>query len=134
MQEQKTSSLRLNKDDVVYQQWDTDVECMYDIRCGSIGLFESYGTPDQTLLAELVMEDFFGEMDMIEGTPRSHTAVALEDGTELIPITAETFRSYFSTRPAKVLLIMQNLSRRTRELTKRYIGLCRKIYNDHQKQ
>ena len=93
MQEQKTSSLRLNKGDVVYQQWDTDVECMYDIRCGSIGLFESYGTPDQTLLAELVMEDFFGEMDMIEGTPRSHTAVALEDGTELIPITAETFRS-----------------------------------------
>lgn len=134
MQEQKSSSLRLNKGDVVYQQWDTDADRMYGIHCGRIGLFEGYGTPDQALLAELAAEDFFGEMDMIEGTPRSHTAAALENGTEVVPITAQTFQSYFSTRLAKVLLIVQNLSRRTRELTKQYIDLCRKIYENHQKQ
>lgn len=127
------TSLSLKKGNLIYRQGDGDSARMYDIQTGRIGLFEGYGTAGQTLLAELAAGDFFGEMDMIEGTPRSHTAAALED-TKLVPITAETFQEYFSTRPAKVLSIMRNMSRRTRLLTKRYMDLCRSIYEGRKAQ
>ena len=124
-------TLCLSEGTIVYRQGDPDTGRMYAIQAGQIGLFEGYGTSGQTMLAELGPEDFFGELDMIEGTPRSHTAVVLEDAV-LAPITAQTFQSYFADRPAQVLQIMVTMSRRTRVLTKRYMDLCRKIYADRQ--
>ena len=80
-----------------------------------------------TLLTELKAEDLFGEMGMIEGYPRSATAVALEDGTRIEVITAENFGTYFHAKPAKVLMIMQQMSQRIRGLTKDYLEACRAI-------
>jgi len=59
--------------------------------------------------------------------PRSVTAVALEKDTKVEVITWETFGRYLQERPAKVLMIMQQMSRRVRELKKDYMKVCRTV-------
>ena len=92
-----------------------------------MGIYANYGTPEEKLLTTLEPECFFGEMGMIEGRLRSATAVALEKDTRLEVITPESFDAYFKENPAKVLLIMQNMSHRIRELTRDYLEACRAV-------
>ena len=116
----------LKKGEIIFKQGDAST-CMYDILWGKVGVYANYGTPDEKLFTVLETEQFFGEMGMIEGSPRSATIVAMENGTKVLEITAETFEEYFKTRPAKVLMIMQNMSQRLRGLTKDYLEVCRTV-------
>lgn len=116
----------LKKGEIIFRQGDAST-CMYDILWGKVGVYANYGAPDEKLLTVLETEQFFGEMGMIEGCPRSATIVAMENGTKVLEITAETFEEYFKTRPAKVLMIMQNMSQRLRGLTKDYLEVCRTV-------
>ena len=115
-----------NKNEIIFKEGDM-ASCMYDIHFGSVGIFAAYGTPDEKKLTELKEDDLFGEMGMIEGYPRSATAVALEDGTKVEVITSENFGTYFHNKPAKVLMIMQQMSQRIRSLTNDYLDACRAI-------
>ncbi|MGN0713317.1 MAG: Crp/Fnr family transcriptional regulator [Anaerovoracaceae bacterium] len=108
------------KGDVIFREGDEE-PFMYDIQHGTVGIYGHYGTPQQTLLAELGESDFVGEMGLIEARPRSATAVALETGTRLQAVDAETFDDYFRERPAKVLMLMQQMSGRLREVSKKYL-------------
>jgi CRP-like cAMP-binding protein len=56
---------------------------MYDIRSGSVGIYEAYGTQEEKLLTQLYANQFFGELGMIDNVERSCTAVVMENGTEL---------------------------------------------------
>ena len=114
------------KGEVIFKQGDL-FDCMYDILWGEVGIYANYGTPEEKLLTTLETERFFGEMGMIEGRLRSATAVALEKDTRLKVITPESFDAYFKESPAKVLLIMQNLSNRIRELTHDYLEACQTV-------
>lgn len=114
------------KGEIIFKQGDLS-DCMYDILWGKVGIYANYGTPEEKLLTTLETERFFGEMGMIEGRLRSATAVALEKDTRGKVITPETFDTYFKENPAKVLLIMQNMSHRIRELTRDYLEACRAV-------
>lgn len=112
------------KGEVIFRQGDPS-DCMYDIHWGRVGIYANFGTLEEKQLTVLRPDQFFGEMGMIEGGPRSATAVAMENDTKIQEITAETFEEYFKTRPAKVLMVMQHMSSRLRELTKDYLEVCR---------
>lgn len=114
----------LNKGEIVFKQGDPS-PCMYDIHWGTVGIYANYGTLEEKRLTVLSADQFFGEMGMIEGVPRSATAVAMENNTRIQEITAETFAEYFQDRPAKVLMILQHMSSRLRGLTKDYLEVCR---------
>ena len=116
----------IKKGEIIFKQGDLS-DCMYDILWGKVGIYANYGTPEEKLLTTLETERFFGEMGMIEGRLRSATAVALEKDTRLKVITPESFDAYFKESPAKVLLIMQNMSHRIRELTRDYLEACRAV-------
>ena len=120
------STKELKKGEVIFKQGDPS-DCMYDILWGEVGIYVNYGTPEEKLLTTLKTEQFFGEMGMIEGLPRSATAVALDKDTRLKVITPETFQEYFREKPVKVLLVMQNMSRRLRELTGEYLEACQTV-------
>ena len=111
------------KGEIIFRQGDP-ADCMYDIYWGTVGIYLNYGTPGETLLRELETDEFFGEMGMIDHLPRSATAVALERSTVLTEITEKDLGELFKTNPAKVLMIMQQLSRQLRRLTKDYINAC----------
>ena len=116
----------LKKGDIIFKQGELS-DCMYDILWGKVGIYADYGTPAEKLLTTLETEQFFGEMGMIECRLRSATAVALTNDTRLKVITPETFNAYFNANPAKVLVIMQHMSHRLRELTNDYLTACRTV-------
>lgn len=94
-------------------------DCMYDIYWGSIGIYADYGTDRQKLLTTLGSERVFGEMALIDNAPRSATAVCLEDSRVKV-ITSESFSAYFAEAPGKIIVVMQQMAERLRELTKEY--------------
>ena len=63
---------------------------LHIIRTGAVDVYQGYGSDDQTLLASFGEGDFFGEMALLLGRPRSATIVATED-TECLSILRNTF-------------------------------------------
>jgi len=111
------------KGQFIFKEGD-EANCMYDIHWGTVGIYAHYGTKQEKLLTKLHSEEFFGEMGLVDLEPRSATAVALEKDTKVEIITGEAFGSFLQERPAKVLMIMQHMSQRIRDLTKDYLEVC----------
>lgn len=102
--------------DVIFR-WGDPANSMYDIYWGKVGIYTGYGTPQEKLLTELTDEQFFGEMGLIDGSPRSADAVALADDTRVEEISEDEFYGYFKDKPMRVLMIMRHMGRRIRELS-----------------
>ena len=122
----ESTVLILKRNEVIFSEGDKS-ECMYDIRMGRVGIYANYGTKEEKLLTELTKDQFFGEMGIIEGYPRSATAVALGDMTELSVIAKNDFEDYCKRNPEKTVLIMKNMSARIRDLTQGYLEVCHTI-------
>lgn len=75
------------------------------------------------MLTELYPNTFFGEMGMINGSPRSATAVALEE-TTLEIIFPRDLNELFEKNPPKAFMILAHLSGRLRKLTDQYMAAC----------
>ncbi|MBR5345821.1 MAG: cyclic nucleotide-binding domain-containing protein [Clostridia bacterium] len=101
--------------------------CMYDIHWGRVGIFSAYGTSDQRKLTELSVNQFFGEMGMLCGDPRSATAVILDNDTTVESIYPEDMRELFEKNPPKVWMVFEHIALRLRHLTDEYAGICREI-------
>ena len=108
--------------DVIFKQGD-DSKCMYEVQEGRVDLYTNYGTDKQKKIAEFGPGRFFGEMGMVEGLPRSATAVAGTDFTVLAQVTWDVFGLYFKKKPAKVVQIMQQMGDRLRITTKSAMDL-----------
>lgn len=114
------------KGEVIFVQGDP-ADCMYDIEAGSVGIFIDYNTKQEKQLTTLNEKQVFGEMGLIEGKPRSATAVALQDNTQLVLVSQENFAEYFRRQPVKVVRIMQGMGKRIRGLTEAYLEACSAI-------
>ena len=117
----------LSKGTVIFRQGETG-KCMYDLHWGSVGIYSGYGTEYEKLLTEIQPNEFFGEMGMIEGEPRSATAVVLENGSVLETIYEEDLTELFAANPAKVFMVLSHLSNRLRKLTVDYLNACKLVY------
>ena len=115
-----------HKDEVVFRQGD-ESRTMFEIQSGRIGIYANYRTEKEKQLAVFGKGETFGEMGMIENLPRSATAVALEDHTEVEEINAAEFSDYFEEKPVQVFLLVKQLSRRLRETTRNYEEACRTV-------
>ena len=117
----------LSKGTVIFRQGETG-KCMYDLHWGSVGIYSGYGTEYEKLLTEIQPNEFFGEMGMIEGEPRSATAVVTESGSVLETIYEEDLAELFAVNPAKVFMVLSHLSNRLRKLTVDYLNACKLVY------
>ena len=122
----ETATKIYQKGEFIFKQGEY-ASCMYDICQGKVGIIANYGEDSEKTLTELGEGASFGEMGMLEAYPRSATAVALEDGTEVRVITTETFSSYFQNNSEKVYAIMTQMSRRIRALSNDYLEACRAV-------
>ena len=120
-------TLTYNRGQVIFRQGDVAFT-MYDITKGRVGIYIDYEKPTEKEIAQLGDSQVLGEMGMIEYYPRSATAVALEDGTELNEIGEEELTDYLRSRPDKVLGIMRQLSARIRETNEKLANACHVIY------
>jgi CRP-like cAMP-binding protein len=99
---------------------------MFVLLHGSVLLYQVVGkkihdetavTFGQTVLeiATLRDGDFFGEMAVLDGRPRSTCAVALSD-LKVVVLDEANFDQVISARPEFALRIMREFSRRVRDL------------------
>lgn len=114
------------KGEVIFQKGDPG-DCMYEVYNGVVGIYAAYGTPEQTLLADYYQDKYFGEMGLLEKAPRSATAVALADRTTIAPVTEEDFGEFFKENPARVLMVLQQMSRNLRKRSNDFVRVCLEI-------
>lgn len=113
------------KGEIIFNVGDFE-RCMYVIDSGVVGIYAFYGTDKEIELTKLEPKRYFGEMGLIESTPRSATAVALAD-CELLKITEDDFQELLKTAPDVIIDIYKNLNRRVKELSDDYIEVCNDI-------
>lgn len=107
-----------NTNEVVFREGDHGT-CFYRIDSGTAGVYLHYGEADQRRLTEMKPGQYFGEMAIIESSPRSTTIVA-EEELHVLEIPENELNSYFAVEPDKILAIMKQLSGRIRTLTEEY--------------
>ena len=70
------------------------------------------------LLANLEAGNFFGEMALVDDSPRSATAIVDEDNTQLVVLDQNRFTYLLLHQPDFALLVMGTLCQRLREANK----------------
>lgn len=101
---------KLKPDEVLFNEGDKG-RVMYLIREGKIKIIKGVGD-EEKVLAVLKDGDFFGEMAIIDGSPRSAGAVAVTP-TSLLVIDEETFRSKIKENPL-IEYVLSTLAKRLR--------------------
>lgn len=89
---------------------DEDGDCMYLVRSGRVNIV-AHGT----VVESIGPGGLFGEMALIDGSPRSATAVAI-DACELIAVDKSTFLQFVAQSPDFALHVMRLLVVRLRQM------------------
>lgn len=91
---------------------------MYIILKGKVEIWaESNGNHKK--LGILSDGDFFGEMSLLEGMPRSATALSVEDSI-VMEIKEEHFKEFIQINPDTTYNIMKSLSKRIRKMNEKF--------------
>jgi CRP/FNR family cyclic AMP-dependent transcriptional regulator len=106
------------KSEVIFEEGSTGSE-MYLIHSGRVLLSVRRNETRQSPLVVLNPGDFFGEMALVDDSPRSATASAIEDDTELIVMDRARFLFMVRQQPEFALSLMHTLCRRLRDMDKR---------------
>ena len=112
---------------IIFKEGDVG-KCMYILHSGKVGIYSKYGQVDELKLQEVEPVACFGEMEMLTGEGRDTTAVAEVGDTRVEIIRAEDLPGLFKTSPAKIDMILKNLSFRLRSITYDYFKACKEIY------
>ena len=102
------------KDDVVFEE-NTAGNEMYIVCSGRVRLYSQPSGGPRTQLAVLKPGEFFGEMSLVDNSPRSATALAAQDNTRLVVLDKHKFTYLIQQQPAFAMSIMETLCRRIRE-------------------
>jgi CRP-like cAMP-binding protein len=107
------------KDEIIFPE-ESPGDKMYIIRQGSVKVFKKIKN-NETTLAIVNPGEFFGEMAILDGGPRSAAAKAIEDVKALV-ISTKNFESMREKSPQVALRIMdvlvRTLSTRLRQANK----------------
>jgi CRP-like cAMP-binding protein len=101
---------RFAADEKIFVQ-DDDGACMYVVRSGKVGI-----TAGGAVLENVGPNGTFGEMALIDGSPRSATAIAREP-TEVAVIDEKAFLYLVEKNPAFALDLLRRLTVRLRRMT-----------------
>lgn len=88
---------------------------MFVIHDGKAEVMREGRSPTENVVAVLEKGDFFGEMAVLEGLPRTASVRALTD-LKLVRVDGATFTQLLRTEPEIAVRIMRKLSRRLREM------------------
>lgn len=98
--------------EVIFSEGDFTQE-LYIIVRGRVRIVKNYGNQEERTLTILEPGDFFGEMAIFEGAPRSATAVTDEEA-ELLILEPEKFKQTIYQKPDMAFEIFRELSARLR--------------------
>jgi len=95
----------------------------YIIVSGQVKIVMLSSDGREHILGVLKDKDFFGEMSLLDGEPRSATAIALED-VKVLSISRDAFMKLLRENPDICLKILVTLSKRLRQTDKRVESLA----------
>jgi CRP/FNR family transcriptional regulator, cyclic AMP receptor protein len=87
-------------------------DSMYVIETGAVDIVAGAGKQKVTV-ASLFKQQYFGELSLLDGAPRSATAVA-NRATQLLALDREDFVEFIKRRPEAALSIMHEVGERIR--------------------
>lgn len=103
----------LKRGDTLFRKGD-EGKALYLIIKGKIKISVTSRLGNEVILAILSDGDFFGEMALLDGLPRSADAVANED-TELLVLSRTEFLSFVAHNESAAMSILFSLSQRLRK-------------------
>ena len=86
---------QFNKGEQIFHQGDA-ADCFYRVTEGTVGIFASYDDDRDYKLTEVKPGQFFGEMAVIDSSPRSASAVALEDNTIVEQVATDELKAFLN--------------------------------------
>lgn len=89
-------------------------ESLYIIEAGSVRIYLPGAQGSDLTLAVLGAGDFFGDMALLDGGPRSASAAALEV-TETLALDRADFIALIQSRPQSAMAVLAAVARRLRE-------------------
>ena len=106
-----------NRDETVVLEGDDSVQALYLIATGSVQVYMTGIDGRETILSFLERGDFFGEMSLMDGEPRSASVRTVTDATLLV-IHRESFLSLLRKSPEIAMALMSELCKRLRKANK----------------
>jgi CRP-like cAMP-binding protein len=98
-------------------------DALFIVLSGRVKVVRFGDSGREVILALLKPGDFFGEMSLLDGGPRSADVVALED-TTLAVLGRDAFLRHLEARPLTAIRIMKELSGRLRRANETIAGLA----------
>jgi CRP/FNR family cyclic AMP-dependent transcriptional regulator len=116
------SILHAAKNEVIIVQEDTSTD-LYIILRGKVKVTLMSEEGEEYILTDLHVGDYFGEMSLIDGKPRSATVVAVENSTFAV-LKRERLIEALKRDPILALDLLSNLVHTLRKATEREEGLA----------
>jgi CRP/FNR family transcriptional regulator, cyclic AMP receptor protein len=106
---------RYRRNEVIFHQDDVG-DSLHVVASGAVKIVLPSAEGDEAIIATLKPGDFFGELALLDGSPRSTTATALEQ-TETLALPRDEFQRLLATDPALVTALLRALAGELRRLT-----------------
>jgi signal transduction histidine kinase/CRP-like cAMP-binding protein len=100
------------KGDYIFREGDSN-KLLYIVAKGKVGIEASPDEGEGVILVVIEEDDYFGELELLDGLPRSAHAVALSD-CRILGIDNSVFHSFLYANPTVGFNILQQLSLRLR--------------------
>lgn len=111
----KTRLRRFRRGEVIFHQGDPG-DALFIVLSGLVKIALPADSGDEAILATLRPGDFFGELALLDGAPRSASAVALE-ATETAVLARDRFRDLIAAEAVIRDAFLEALARELRRLT-----------------
>jgi CRP/FNR family cyclic AMP-dependent transcriptional regulator len=102
--------------EVIFHEHDPG-DAAYIVRTGAVRIWTHDEDAREVTLARLGPDDFFGELAVLDGSPRSASASADED-TTLGRLTKDKMHKFLLAHPQAAIVMIQEIGRRLRQTNK----------------
>ena len=106
-----------NRDETVVLEGDCSMKALYLIASGTVQVYMTGIDGRETILSFLERGDFFGEMSLIDGEPRSASVRTVTDA-QLMIIHREPFLTLIRQTPEIAMSLLSEMSKRLRTANK----------------
>jgi CRP-like cAMP-binding protein len=106
---------KFRRNEVIFHQGDPG-ESLHVVASGAVKIVLPSAEGEEAIIATLDDGDFFGELALLDGAPRSATAVALEP-SETLSLPRTTFRDMLDRDPGLRDALLEGLAHELRRLT-----------------
>ena len=106
---------RFRRGEVIFHEGDPG-DSLHVVAGGAVKIVLSSEEGDEAIIATLHPGDFFGELSLLDGSPRSATAVAVE-ATETLSLPRETFLEELGRNPGLRDCLLRSVAGELRRLT-----------------